>query len=721
MSIVPSNLQYTSGGRPIAIASSRRTVKVIPEAGSSSYNPQTNNTIRIDLSPSLGFLDVHNSYLTFRVKPVADTLQTHKPCRLDKNSMSWVRRFTVHSSTGSILEDIDHYNLVVNLLHQTTGGPEYKKTIGSMIDNQGSKAARNAAMANPAGAMFNSGFDASGILSGGSDKLIPLSFLQGPLTIELSLADMKECFVCTAKDSSTTPNYEITNVEYHASVLSMSEEYNARFAAQLRSRGVDMSFETVKVHIATLSSGDVDLPISQNSASVKGSYHILRSKRVITSTEEDSLSTYKSGNLEEIQWDLGGQLYPQFPLKLKDDACTNVYSHNLLAWNQFRNHALSTSVDETNFASSEPSKVPVGSYSATDGYKALPIRRIYGTFVANGKDMFQDAHSGTLSTNAIATGTDAGEIAENADHTSISADDINLLKEARTIAAPQMVFDTDEVVAGLTLADTAGETDLVKAGKRTCNITHTIPTMHFVPYDPQDLALVTQGLRCKLGAREAPHGEASATSDVTIRGFGERDGKSYGGFSNLDTTESPPGLDRFFRSQPAAAPSGTAAENNLFITENYKHGSGTVMYAGSPSAFAWGYEKSAVVGSLLAGRQLAGIGIPLVDGMNRPILSKRKLAIFEGWLDVVPDDSSFYVGNSFETHMESQELISGSDLTNATPLHVRLKYASHLAADASTDADNFFEDLSASDQLCSMVHIDAVLRVQPDGTVISSV
>ena len=51
MSIVPSNLQYTSGGRPIAIASSRRTVKVIPEAGSSSYNPQTNNTIRIDLSP----------------------------------------------------------------------------------------------------------------------------------------------------------------------------------------------------------------------------------------------------------------------------------------------------------------------------------------------------------------------------------------------------------------------------------------------------------------------------------------------------------------------------------------------------------------------------------------------------------------------------------------------------------------------------------------------
>lgn len=704
MSIVPSNLRYTSGGRPIAIASSRRTVKVIPEAGSSSYNPQTNNTIRIDLSPSLGFLDVHNSYLTFRVKPVADTIQAHRPCRLDKNSMSWVRRFTVHSSTGAILEDIDHYNLVVNLLHQTTGGPEYKKTIGSMIDNQGSKAARNAAMANAAGAMFNSGFDASGILSGGSDKLIPLSFLQGPLTIELSLADMKECFVCTPKDSSTTPNYEITNVEYHASVLSMSEEYNARFAAQLRSRGIDMSFETVKTHIATLSSNDVDLPISQNSASVKGSYHILRSKRVITSTDEDSLSTYKSGNLQECQWDLGGQLYPQFPLKLKDDACTNVYSHNLLSWNQFRNHALSTSVDETNFASSEASKVPVGSYSATDGYKALPIRRVYGTFVANGKDMFRDAHSGTLTTNAITDGTDADQI-----------------KAARTIAAPKMVFDADEVVAGITLADNAGDSDATKAAKRTCDITHTIPTMHFVPYDPQDLALVTQGLRCKLGAREAPHGEESAGTDVTIKGYPDVDGKPYAGFTDLDGASAPPGLDRFFRSQPAAAPQGTAAGQNLFVTENYKAGSGTVMYAGSPSAFAWGYTAGTTAGTRIAGRQLAGIGVPLVDGMNRPVLSKRKLAIFEGWLDVVPDDSSFYVGNSFETHMESQELISGSDLTNSTPLHVRLKYASHIAADQTTDADNFFEDLSASDQLCSMVHIDAVLRVQPDGTVISSV
>ena len=108
--------------------------------------------------------------------------------------MSWVRRLTIHSSTGSILEDIDHYNLAVNLLHTTTGGVEYSNTIGRMVDNLGDKAARNAAMANTKGCQFNSGFDASGILNG-QGRYLSVGFMQGALTIELVLADFKPCFV----------------------------------------------------------------------------------------------------------------------------------------------------------------------------------------------------------------------------------------------------------------------------------------------------------------------------------------------------------------------------------------------------------------------------------------------------------------------------------------------------------------------------------------------
>lgn len=113
---------------------------------------------------------------------------------------------------------------------------------------------------------------------------------------------------------------------------------------------------------------------------------------------------------------------------------------------------------------------------------------------------------------------------------------------------------------------------------------------------------------------------------------------------------------------------------------------------------------------------MAGIGIPFVDGKNRPVMSKRAAVGVSGWVDAVPDDTSFWIGNSFETHQESPELISGSDLTNATPLHVRLEYEGTSEGDA-----NFFEGKSTSDPFTSFVHIDAVLRLQQDGTLISSV
>jgi hypothetical protein len=58
------------------------------------------------------------------------------------------------------------------------------------------------------------------------------------------------------------------------------------------------------------------MSISQNPASVKGIYHVLRSKDKYkyNSAKYDSLSCYKPGNVKEVQWDMGSKLYPEFPL-----------------------------------------------------------------------------------------------------------------------------------------------------------------------------------------------------------------------------------------------------------------------------------------------------------------------------------------------------------------------------------------------------------------------
>ena len=66
----------------------------------------------------------------------------------------------------------------------------------------------------------------------------------------------------------------------------------------------------------------------------------------------------------------------------------------------------------------------------------------------------------------------------------------------------------------------------------------------------------------------------------------------------------------------------------------------------------------------------------------------------------------------FDTDKEVS-LVSGSDLTNSTPLHVRLRY--------STAGGTFYEKRENSDPFTSFVHIDAVLRLTPSGELISSV
>ena len=194
MSITPANIRYTSGGKPVAIPSSRRIVRVIPESGTSGYNPETNPVIRIPISPSLGFIDTHNSYLSFRVKIDPTKVDMTKPCRLDKHAMSWCRTFTIYSSTGAQLEHIESANLLCNMLFQATAPDDYKESIGKMIQNQGDRATRNAAMAHPAGSLFNSGLDFSGIM-GSQSLLLPASFFQGEMMMEFTLDQFQNCFV----------------------------------------------------------------------------------------------------------------------------------------------------------------------------------------------------------------------------------------------------------------------------------------------------------------------------------------------------------------------------------------------------------------------------------------------------------------------------------------------------------------------------------------------
>jgi hypothetical protein len=245
---------------------------------------------------------------------------------------------------------------------------------------------------------------------------------------------------------------------------------------------------------------------------------------------------------------------------------------------------------------------------------------------------------------------------------------------------------------------------------KTYAITKTVNTLHFVPNNARDIHLIEQGMRCKMGLASLAdfQNETSEAASLDITEVADND-LLLNNLTDLISSSKPIGLDRFFKSKPTEEPTLYSSNNNLTDGRN-------VMYPGAPCAVAWGGSNLPVGDS--GDKFVSGIGIPFVDGDNKPILSRADAFHGEGWCDLIPDDSSFFIGNSFETFMESPGLVSGSDLTNATPLHLKLKYANLTDTNAP---EQFFEHVSSKDVLTSFIHIDSVLRLQPDGTLISSV
>ena len=645
--IVPAEATFKVGGLPVSIDSVRRIYRITPQNGTSGYEPNINGVIRLELGPSLGFLDTHNSFLSFRIHTKDGTVNHTKECRMDMNSMSWVRTFTVYSSTGAQLEQIDHYNLLTNLLHKATSPDDYRGSIAKMLDGGGDRASRNGAMSHPKGSQFCSGFDCSGIL-GGTTPYLPLGFCQGPIRIELTLAPFVDCFVGTAA-TGQQPSYVIDNVEYHASCISFGQDYNQQFERQLRNQGIDISYASYRTHNTTLTTDSVELQISQNAKSVKGVYQVLRSKSKYQSAEHDSLTTYKSGNLNELQWTLGGREFPEAPIKLSNDGVSQLYAHNLNAFNMFRNHALGSSISEEHFNTTESTVEPRGNITGASSYKALPIHRVYGTWCAS--------------------------------HASVA------------------LFPSN--------ADGAGQDTYFH-----------VPTLSFVPTNARDLGLIQQGLRCKMGVSADIVGEATAAgnfelvkdaADGTFKNIITNLSGAAGTANAAAAATTKVGLDRFFKAEPAVNYGYLASKGS-----NYKEKSPNVLYSGSPCMVQCGVMGRAANTSE---KILAGVGIPFVDGENKPVFCRTAHnLIVAGWCDILPTDEDFFIGNSFETHHENSRLISGADLTNAVPLHCRLQYST-----GSNDTSaNFFEYREDGDPFTSFVHFDAVLRIEPDGNIISS-
>ena len=634
---VPKHATYTTGGLPVGLDSKRRTVRMIPQTGLDGYTPTGTNIIRIDIPPSLGFLDTQNSYLRFRIKVDGTVIDVSKPCFMDRSAMSWCDRFEVISNNGSVLESIHDYNLLVNLLHKSTSPDDYRLTAGKLLDNQGSRPERMGNVALSQGRQYCVGLDASGIF-GGNTKYLPCQFIQGSLTLEFTLATFADCFVGSPLASVSQGSYTIDSVEYIAECITFGQDYNYIFEQQLRSQGIDMHFHSYRSHHHSLQSGTTQvIQLSQNSKSVKGVYCVIRDKARYRSQNHESLSTYKSGRLVDYQFDLGGRLFPEFPINVKSAGEASCYANNLNSYNHFRDHNGGAEITRETFcphlASSNHKIASGGTYTANTQVTA----RFHGYLVGN------------------------------------SVADAKGLKGSST---------TDGT--------------LVTEGGLGTDLTVNSTTIFFRPSNLMDARELRIGDRVRLNIRKA----VVKATDTALQPF-TAESADY-----ADTNDSADanflyvvgiGLDVVMRADDSSKKIFTTLRGCVALAKA-KSGKASEAYGGD------GYMAEEVVGGF------ASAGVLTKTGAITPFSAGHD---FECFLDRIPNDEDFYIGQSFESHEEHDTLISGTDLTNTVPLHINMKFE-----DSTTV--NALAPVKQGDLLTSFLHYDAVLRVEPDGSCISS-
>lgn len=318
MSVVPRSARYNV--LPMGIPSQRRSVRQGVQTGN-SFKPDGTKIIRINI-PQQSYLDCSNTYLTFRHK-IHDTdgsqtnviaqsnLKTDDACNseicMDNGAYSWIRNIQVQGADGTVLENIQNYNLLSRVLHRATQPNDHNESSASILQGYGDISERQSWGTNTLGRTYAIQLSASGILS--NSKYIPLKYLQGGLTIQIELDDFNRCHQANA----TGYSYTIDQVYLHMDLVDFSDEFDAMFRNQLASEGVNLHFDTYSSHIDTLTgSAETHLEISERASSVKSVYTVIRDNTSTTDVLTDSLGSWTSRELKNYKYTLGTTDYPRY-------------------------------------------------------------------------------------------------------------------------------------------------------------------------------------------------------------------------------------------------------------------------------------------------------------------------------------------------------------------------------------------------------------------------
>lgn len=327
LSETPSVLRYSDilkVGTPLA---DLQYNTLIPSNGGAF---SANQAIRIPFNvPTDSFVNLKGAYLKFKI---TNKNQAGDSFGLDGEAGvgAFIDTLRVVSGTGALLEEIVHYNAIYALMngmvsdnHRQSSMAITSGTSDTPLSYQSVGEANNGAVSSDRVKIDqNESYTGTHIPMSGffnADRLCPLGFTNGTCYLELTLASLNTPMIVNGNATSTSFDWEISEVELKVPVLRMGSEFNASFRQVLAS-GIPINWHSTSYHNVQSSiasaGGSLTITTSSRKRSVKSVFTMFRKASDLTEIKVDSVSCRKSLAITEYNYTIGGLKMPSKNIKL---------------------------------------------------------------------------------------------------------------------------------------------------------------------------------------------------------------------------------------------------------------------------------------------------------------------------------------------------------------------------------------------------------------------
>ena len=314
-----------------------RTFKRFTPQNATTFSPNNNNSTVINIGPQ-DWLDPRECELSLAVSTSGGSSPKVSPL-----ISALFRRIVVRDMAGTVLEDIDGYNVCDRVCVEAFSSGEYKSNYLSSVAGYVAGGVDCGVKT-----FFSIPLHLLGLFGGGLSKYFPLKFTSG-LQMEIFWEDPS---IATLGNGVAT-DYTVSDIQLILPIVKLDPAYDATVAQVIGSEdGLAFYYNTwSRSGLDLVQSSPALYNLNFPDRYLKNLLVVQRRTADVSTSNVDKIGTFRKNFVEEWQFDLNGSPFPNFPVKCLGSA---PQSYNMLykSMNLYGN-ATQGSITGSDYASAE--------------------------------------------------------------------------------------------------------------------------------------------------------------------------------------------------------------------------------------------------------------------------------------------------------------------------------------------------------------------------------